>query len=100
MFLMEYEDFDYADVKKGMKKRQGKAMPKSTHKKKDKKKPVKKKAVTKSTNKTAGIAIFTQGEIAVVKSMAKNDVKTPLNNQKGKQKTIGAKKGTNYHRSM
>ena len=100
MILMEYEDFDYADVKKDMKKRQRKAMPKSTKSKKDKKESVKKKAVTRSSNKTAGIAFLTQGEIAVVKSMVKNDVKTPLNTKTTKQKTIVVKKNSKHHRSM
>lgn len=75
---------------------------KSKRVKDNKKKPVKQKksVVTKLANKTAGATSFTQGEIAVVKSMIANDVKTPLNNKKSNQKTIGTKKNTKYHRSI
>ena len=53
-----------------------------------------------SRGKVAASRIFTEGEIAVVKSIVKNDVKTPIKGGKGKQKTIGAKKGIKYHRSI
>ena len=53
-----------------------------------------------SRRRVAASRIFTEGEIAVVKSMVANDVKTPLKGSKGKQKTIGAKKGIKYHRPM
>ena len=53
-----------------------------------------------SRGKVAVSRTFTEGEIAIMKSMVKNDVKTPLKNTKGKQKTIGAKKSTKIHRSI
>ncbi len=73
---------------------------KNKKQKKNKKKPVKNKKVTRLANKNAGMRKFTEGEIAVVKSMVANDVKTPLKGGKGKQKTISAKKGIKYHRSI
>lgn len=75
---------------------------KNKKQKKNKKKPTKQKksGFTKLANKTAGMTKFSEGEIAVVKSIAANNVKAPLNNKEGKQKTIGAKKSTKYHRSM
>lgn len=53
-----------------------------------------------SRGRVAASRTFTKGEMAVIKSMVANDVKTPLKGGKGKQKTIGAKKGTKYHRSI
>lgn len=53
-----------------------------------------------SRSRVASSRTFTQGEVAVVKSMLKNDIKKPLNNPNSKQKTIGAKKSTKYHRAM
>ena len=54
----------------------------------------------KKNRRIARSRTFTAGEIAVIKSMIANDVKTPLKGSKGKQKTIGAKTGIKYHRSM
>ena len=58
------------------------------------------KQIKTSRGRVAAKRVFTKGEIAVVKSMISNDVKTPINQQKCKQKTIGAKKRTTHHRSM
>ena len=95
-------DGSYPKTDKIKKERSATTQAKKKNIKKNKKKSSnpKNSGLTKLANKTAGVKIFTEGEIAIVKSMVANDVKTPLNGGKGKQKTIGAKKGIKYHRSI
>ena len=71
--------------------------------KSNKKRPLKKttRAFTRLANKTVGIAgsvNLSQSEIAIVRSMAANNINTPLKRKTSKQKTIGAKKSTSFYR--
>ena len=58
------------------------------------------KRIKRTSNNIAGVAGYTAGELAVVRSMIQNDVKTSMITTKAKQKTIEAKQRNKRHRRI
>lgn len=56
--------------------------------------------IRRTSNNIAGVAGYTAGELAVLRTMVRNDVKTTIRSTKAKQKTIGAKQQNKRYRRM